>query len=119
LSTRTEIEAIANQLFEALNSDDVSALPLAESAEYSGAMTPEPIIGAESVRQRLQEFAPFILHLHSQRLIIEGGAVAALIEFEGVNGVRIEGTMYIDIEQGNISKIRGVFDTRPFFSGAN
>ena len=117
MSNRTEIEAIVNQLFEALNSDDVSTLPLAENAEYAGAMTPETITGGENVRQRLQEFAPFMMHLHTERLIIEGGAAAALMKFTGVNGVQIEGTMYIDVEQGKIAKIKGVFDTRPFFAG--
>ena len=119
LSTRAQTEAVINQLFEALNSDDVSALPLAQNAEYSGGMTPEPVIGEKGVRQRLQEFAPFMLRLHAQRLIIENEAAAALIEFTGVNGVRIEGTMFIDVEQEKISRIRSVFDSRPFFAGKN
>ena len=119
MSNRAEIEAVINQLFEALNSDDVNALPLTQNAEYSGALTPEPVIGEESVRQRLQEFAPFMLHLNAHRLIIENGAAAALIEFTGVNGVRIEGTMFIDVEQGKISRIRSIFDSRPFFAGIN
>ena len=119
MSTRAEIEAVINQFFEALSSDDVSAVSLAENAEYSGALTPEPAIGEERVRQRLQEFAPFMLHLHAHRMIIEDGAVAALVEFTGVNGVRIEGTMFIDVEHGKISKIRSVFDSRPFFAGRN
>ena len=35
LSTRAQTEAVINQLFEALNSDDVSALPLAQTADLS------------------------------------------------------------------------------------
>ena len=34
----------------------------------------------------------------------------------GVNGVHIEGTFIFDVENGKISRIRGIFDTRAFFA---
>ena len=116
MSDRSQTESIIGQFYEAMNSDDTSRLPLAENAEYSGILTPEPVRGEAEVRQYLQETAPFILNIRSIRMIIENGAVASLTEFDGVNGVHTEGTFVFDVENGKISRIRGIFDTRAFFA---
>ena len=117
MSDRLQTESIIGQFYEAMNSDDISCLPLAEDAEYTGILTPEPVRGEAEVRQYLQETAPFILNIRSTRMIIENGAVASLTEFDGVNGVHIEGTYIFDVENGKISRIKGIFDTRAFFAG--
>ena len=118
MSDRLQTESIIGQFYEAMNSDDISHLPLAADAEYSGILTPEPVRGEAEVRQYLQETAPFILNIRSTRMIIEDGAIASLTEFDGVNGVHMEGTFIFDVENGKISRIRGIFDTRAFFGGS-
>jgi ketosteroid isomerase-like protein len=118
LSNRSQIESIIGQFYEAMNSDDTSNLPLAENAEYSGVLTPDPVRGEAQVRQHLQETAPFISNIRSTRMIIEEGAVASLTELDIVNGIHVEGTYVFDVENGKISRIRGIFDTRAFFTGS-
>jgi len=118
LSDRSQIASIIDQFYEAMNSDDISRLPLAKDAEYSGVLTPDPVRGEAEVRQHLQETAPFIQNIHSTRMIIEDGAVASLTELDIVNGIHVEGTYVFDIENGKIRRIRGVFDTRAFFTGS-
>ena len=118
MSDRSQTEAIVGQFYEAMNSDDISRLPLEENAEYSGALTPDPVQGEAAVRRHLQETAPFIQNIHSTRMIIEDGAVASLTELDIVNGMHVEGTYVFDIENGKIRRIRGIFDTRAFFTGA-
>jgi len=118
LSDRSQIASIIDQFYEAMNSDDISRLPLAEDAEYSGVLTPDPVRGEAEVRQHLQETAPFIQNIHSTRMIIEDGAVASLTELDIVSGIHVEGTYVFDIENGKIRRIRGVFDTRAFFTGS-
>ncbi len=118
MSKRSQIESIIGQFYEAMNSDDASTLPLAENAEYIGVLTPDPVRGEAEVRQHLEETAPFISNIHSTRMIIEDGAVASLTELDIVNGIHVEGTYVFDIEDGKISRIRGIFDTRAFFTGA-
>jgi hypothetical protein len=119
LSNRAQTEAILNQYFDALNSDNVSHLPLHEQVNFSGILSPEPIQGEASVREHLQQIAPFMLKLHSTKVVIEDGAVAALTRFSGVNDVHVSGTMFLDIEDGLITDITSVFDSRPFFAGHN
>ena len=119
MSDRSQTESIVGQFYEAMNSDDISRLPLAEDAEYSGVLTPDPVRGEAEVRQHLHETAPFISNIHSTRMIIEDGAVASLTELDVVNGMHVEGTYVFDIENGKISCIRGVFDTRAFFVGSS
>jgi len=118
LNDRSQTESIVGQFYEAMNSDDISRLPLAEDAEYSGALAPDTVRGKAAVRRHLQDTAPFILNIHSTRMIIEGGAVASLTELDIVNGMHVEGTYVFDIENGEIRRIRGIFDTRAFFAGA-
>jgi hypothetical protein len=118
LSDRSQIASIVDQFYEAINSDDISRLPLAENVEYSGALTPDPVQGEAEVRQHLQETAPFILNIRGTRMIIEDGAVASLTELDVVNGIHVEGTYVFDIENGKIRRLRGIFDTRAFFTGS-
>jgi hypothetical protein len=119
LSDRLQVASIVSQFYEAMNSDDISRLPLAESAEYSGVLTPDPVRGEAEVRQHLQETAPFISNIRSTRMIIEDGAVASLTELDVVNGIHVEGAYVFDIENGKIRCIRGIFDTRAFFTGSS
>lgn len=119
MNDRAQIESIVSQFYEAMNSDDISRLPLAENAEYSGVLTPDPVRGEAEVRQHLQETAPFISNIRSTRMIIEDGAVASLTELDVVNGIHVEGTYVFDIENGKIRRIRGIFDTRAFFTGSS
>ena len=118
MSDRLQVASIVGQFYEAMNSDDISRLPLAENAEYTGVLTPDPVRGEAEVRQHLQETAPFIQNIHSTRLIIEDGAVASLTELDIVNGMHVEGTYVFDIENDKIRRIRGIFDTRAFFTGS-
>ncbi len=118
MSDRLQVASIVGQFYEAMNSDDISRLPLAENAEYTGVLTPDPVRGEAEVRQHLQETAPFIQNIHSTRLIIEDGAVASLTELDIVNGMHVEGTYVFDIENGKIRRIRGIFDTRAFFTSS-
>jgi hypothetical protein len=118
LSDRAQIQSIVSQFYEAMNSDDIGRLPLAENAEYTGVLTPDPVRGEAAVRQHLKETAPFILNIHSTRMIIEDGAVASLTELDIVNGMHVEGTYVFDIENGKIRRIQGIFDTRAFFTGS-
>ena len=119
MSDRRQIEEIIGQYYAAINSNDISGLSLAEDVEFTGTLAPEPIRGESEVRQYLSEVAPFILNIHSTKMIIENGTVASLTEFDGVNGVHTEGTVIFDVENGKIIRIRGIFDTRPVFAGSS
>lgn len=115
MSDRSTIKAIIDQFFEALNSNDVSNVPLAYDVELASSLQPEPLTGEASVRQHLQETAPFMQNIHSTRIIIENGAVASLIEFDVVNGTHFESAYFFDIEAGKIKQIRAIFDTKELF----
>jgi len=100
-----------------MNSDDASKLPLSEHVEYVGILTPEPIRGEVDVRAHIQETAPFMLNITRGEIVIDGDSCAVLSDFEAVNGVQTEGAYFLEVTDGNISRIRAVFDSRPLFSG--
>ena len=116
MNDRLKVEAIVNQFFEAINSDDLSTLPLAQNVEMNGILMSEPLVGEAEVRHYLQEAAPFMQNIHSTRMIIENGTAAALTEFDVVNGVHITGAYIVDIKDDHIIGLNGLFDTRPIFA---
>lgn len=118
MSDRSQIEAACRQYFEAINTDDVSNLPLAERVEYSGTVMPEAIVGASAVREHLQQTAPFILNMVIEELIIEGNKAAAIANFEGVNKVKLQGAYFLQFTDEKISRIEAIFDSRPLFAGS-
>ena len=119
MDDRSQVKALVDQFFKVLVSDNASQLPLAADVEFHGTMQPEPIRGEAAVRAHLQEVSPFMEEERYTKLIIEGGSAAAVTEFAGVNGVKSTGTYIFEVDNGKITHISGLFDTRPFFTGRN
>jgi len=117
LSDRSQIETTVLQFFEALNTDDASGVALSEYVEYTGMLTPEPVRGEIDVREHLHQIAPFMRNVSHGKMIIEDGRCAVLSEFDGVNNVHTKGAFFLEMEEGRISKMTAVFDTRPLMSG--
>jgi len=114
---REQVEAAILKFFEALNIDDASNVPLAKSAEYYGMFSPEPVSGDIDVRDYIQQIAPFMLNEKYSKMIVEDGSVAVMAEFDSVNGIHNEGAFFFEVEQGNIKRVKAVFDTRRMFEG--
>jgi hypothetical protein len=119
MSERSEVERALRLFYEGINSNNVSIIPLAEDVVISRPMTPDPVSGEEAVRRYIGETAPFIARLDPIAIIIEGGNAAVSIEFEGLNGVVIQGAEIFRIENGLICSGHLYFDTRPLFRGKN
>ena len=117
MSSRSQVENAILQFFEALKSDDASGLPLAEQVRYFGAISPDPVCGESEVRDHIQQIAPFMENETIKQMIIEGDSGAVRTTFEGVNGVRVNGTYFLKLEGEKICEIRAVVDTRPLFEG--
>ena len=119
MNDRSQVKALVDQFLDVLLNDDASKLPLAADVEFHGSMQPEPIHGEAAVREHLQEVSPFLEEARYTKLIIEGGSAAAVTKFVGVNGVKGKGTYIFEVDNGKITSISGLFDTRPFFTGRN
>jgi hypothetical protein len=119
MSERSEIERAISLFFEAVNSNDTSLIPLAEDVVMSGPMMPEPISGEAAVRRYLGETAPFMTRMDQKTTVIEGENAAVIVEFEGLNGVVIEGVEFFRFKNGLICRDQVFFDTRPLFKGTN
>ena len=118
MDDRAQVEAVISKFFEALNIDDASDVPLADNVEYHGMFSPLPTRGEPEVRDYIQQIAPFMLNEKYSKLIIDGGSAAVMGEFDFVNGLHNEGAFFFEVENGLISIIRAVFDTRQIFEGA-
>jgi hypothetical protein len=119
MEDRVQVEAAILKFFEALNIDDASDVPLAKNAEYHGMFSPEAINGEVDVRDYIQQIAPFMLNEKYSKMIVEGGSVAVMAEFDSVNGIHNEGAFFFEVEDGNIKWVKAVFDTRQMFEGKN
>jgi len=114
---RSQVEAAISKFFEALNIDDARSVPLAKHAEYYGMFSPDPTCGESNVRDYIQQIAPFMLNEKYGKLIIEGGSVAVMGEFDSVNGLHNEGAFFFEVKDGLINEVRAIFDTRRMFEG--
>lgn len=119
MSERSQIQKVISLFFEAINANDASIIPLADDVKMSGPMMMEPISGATAVRDYFNETAPFIARMDQKATVIEGENAAVIVEFEGLNGVCIEGARFFRVVDGMICSDQVFFDTRPLFKGAN
>jgi len=118
VNNRSQVESAILHFFDALNSDNISGLPLAQNVEYYGILVTEPVRGESEVRDHLQQIAPFILNVSNRKMIIDKDSGAVLTKVEGVNGVHVDGAYFLKVEDGKISEIRAIFDSRPLFAGS-
>ncbi len=119
MSDRTVMERAVGLYFKAINSDDASIVPLTDDVVISGPMLPEPITGEAAVRQHIMDIAPFVARWVEKFSVIEGDSAAVILEFEGLNGLIMEGAEFFRIRDGKICQIQNFFDTRALFKGAN
>jgi hypothetical protein len=117
MSNPPDIKTVVNRFVQAFNSNDASLAPLADDVVYSGPLMPEPLRGEQAVRQHIAEIAPFVARLKLKWMITEADSVAAIFEFEGVNGVVTEGAEFFRLRDGLICEDRVFFDTRPLIQG--
>lgn len=117
MEDRAQVEAAIQKFFDALNIDDASDVPLAMNVEHHGMFSPEPICGEGDVRDYIQQIAPFMQNEKYSKMIVEGGSVAVMAEFDSVNGLHNEGAYFFEVEHGNITIVKAVFDTRRMFEG--
>lgn len=118
MSNPPDIKTTVNRFIEAFNSNDASVAPLAADVVYSGPLMPEPLRGEPAVRQHIAEIAPFVARLDLKWMIAEADSAAAVFEFEGLNGVVIEGAEFFRVRDGLICEDRVFFDTRPLIQGS-
>jgi hypothetical protein len=117
MSDKAAVERTLDQFFQSIRDCDMSTLPLADQASYSGTMLPEPARGAAAVRQHMADTAPFIQSFSIEETVIENQAAAVLVRYEAINGVQFEGCYFLEVENGLITRIRTVFDSRPLMTG--
>jgi hypothetical protein len=117
MNDKAAIQQVLEQFFTAIGTRDMSGLPLAGQVTYSGTMLPEPVEGADAVRNYMSTTAPFIQSLRIEETVIESDSAAVMVRYTGINGVRFEGCYFMDFDQGQIARIRTVFDSRPLMQG--
>jgi hypothetical protein len=117
MSDSEHIEGTIRDFFAATSTDEVAALSLADQVEMHGPMLPEPLHGEVAVREHLHQLAPFIKHTEVLELVIDRNSAAARTLTHSINGVELEGAYFFRIYQGQISRIRSLFDTRVLLAG--
>jgi predicted secreted protein len=82
-------------------------------------MLPEPMHGAEAATEYLLQIAPFIAHTEILEIIIDRNSAAVRVLIHSINGVEVEGAFFFRIYQGQISRVRSLFDTRTLLAGSS
>jgi hypothetical protein len=112
------MEQTIDLYFKAINSNDASIVPLADDVVLCGPMQPEPIKGEAAVRQHIADIAPFVARWVEKFSVIEGDSAAVILEFEGLNGLIMEGAEFFRVRDGKICWVQNFFDTRTLIQGA-
>jgi hypothetical protein len=109
----------AEGLIRALASNDAAVVPLAGDVEYGGPLQPEPLRGEAAVREHLAAIAPFLSRVELKRALYDGDSAALVLDIESINGVDIEGTLFLRVGNEGIRDIRVYFDTGPLLRGGS
>lgn len=117
MSDSQHIESIIRDYFAAKTSAAIDALQLSGNVEMHGPMLPEPLHGEAAVREHLQQIAPFISRTEILETVIDRNSAAARVLIHAINGVDLQGASFFRIYQGQISRIRNLFDTRTLMAG--
>jgi hypothetical protein len=103
--------------FEALNKRAAERIPIAENCRYSGSMLAGKIRGAETVREHITNIAPFIDRFEILRLVAEGPSGAVIVRLQGLGGKTIEGAVFFEVEDGRLTRVDNLYDTRQLVNG--
>lgn len=117
MSNSYDIRELVSRVMEAYGGDDASVAPLADDVVHRGPMVPKPLRGAAEVQQHIADIAPFVARMELKRLIVEGDSAAVIFEYEGINGVVIEGAEFFRFRDGLICEQQVFFDTRQLLLG--
>ena len=117
MSDSQHIEEIIREYFAAITAGSDKKLELADSIEVSAPMLPEPLHGTEAVSEYLQQIAPFIRQTEVLEVVIDRNSAAVRVLIHSINGVEVEGAFFFRIFQGQISRVRSLFDTRALMAG--
>jgi len=117
MSDSQHIESIIRDFFTATTAGGKTELALAPQVEMHGPMLPEPLHGEVAVREHLEQLAPFIKHTEVLEIVIDRNSAAARTLTHSINGVELEGAYFFRTYQGQISRIRSLFDTRVLLAG--
>ncbi|NNJ79683.1 MAG: nuclear transport factor 2 family protein [Xanthomonadales bacterium] len=118
MSERAAVDRAIGLYFEGMNGNDAAVVALTDDVVFTGPMQPEPLTGEAAVRQHISEIAPFVARMDRKQTLIDGDQAAVVLEFEGLNGVVIEGVDLFRVRDGRICFNQSFFDTRPLLAGA-
>jgi hypothetical protein len=119
MTTNQDARRAAERLIQALAGNDAGVVPLSRDVEYGGPLQPEPVRGEAEVREHLAAIAPFLSRVELKRALYDGDSAALVLDVESVNGVDIEGTLFLRFGNGGIRDIRVYFDTAPLLRGGS
>jgi predicted secreted protein len=117
MSDSQHIERIIREYFAAITAGSEQPLELSAGIEASGPMLPEPLHGYEAVKEYLQQIAPFIRQTEVLEIIIDRNSAAVRVLIHSINGVEVESAFFFRVYQGQISRVRSLFDTRTLMAG--
>ncbi len=117
MSDSQHIERIIRDYFAAIKTGNVRQLELASNIEVTGPMLPEPLHGADAACEYLLEISPFISETEVLEIVIDRNSAATRVLIHSINGVEIEGAFFFRVYQGQISRVRSLFDTHALMAG--
>jgi len=117
MSQTEQTRSFMRNYFDALNEQAVERIPIAGDCRYSGSMLAGTIRGADTVREHIGAVAPFIDRFEILRLVAEGPSGAVIVRLQGLGGKTIEGAVFFEVEDGQLTRLDNLFDTRQLVNG--
>lgn len=117
MSQSEQTRAFILNYLDALNENATDRIPIAEDCQYKGSMLAETIRGAATVREHIAAIAPFIGQCEILRMVIEGGSGAVIVRLKGLGRRTIEGAIFFEVEDGQLTRMENLYDSRQLLDG--
>jgi hypothetical protein len=117
MSQTEQTRSFIQDFFSALDERAAERIRIAENCCYTGSMLAGTIRGAADVREHIANVAPFIDRIEIGRVVVEGSSGAVLARLQGLGGKTIDGAMFFEVEDGQLTRFDNLFDTRQLVNG--
>ena len=117
MSQTEQTRSFIRNFFDALNERVVERVPIASDCRYTGSMLAGKIRGADRVHEHLGVIASLIDRFEILRLVADGPSGAVIVQLQGIGSKTIEGAMFFEVEDGRLTRLDNLFDTRQLVNG--
>lgn len=110
--------AVVEAYFAGLNQNDISAVPFAPDAVLLNPMLPDPVVGADNIKQLINGAIGTLDAADVKRQVIDGNKACVLFDYIDQSGLTVNIVDCFVVEDGEIVDLQLYYDPRRFLEAA-